>query len=473
MPRLLPDPWTPRLTDLFAPFADLWETGVRSASTQRNARTYLLGLLLPGERKSMEPIADRLPDTTVDRIQNFLTDSPWDSDLLQTRLLEVMARRFASPSGCLSLDDTAFPKQGTASVGVARQWCGSLGKIANCQVGVSLYSVQPQPHHHADLLGFSGGIRLYLPERWASSPPRREKARVPSTVEFAEKWRIGLALIDRVRRLGVPHRAILADADYGTSGELRAALRDRGEAYALGVRPRDLSVMPLSPERTSTRQRPLSAQRLASELPPSAWKKVEWGNGTKGPLVMELARVPVEVYHRDPHRADHWLIPGGEIGWLVFERRPNETKAYFLWGLDGLSIRQQAQLIRARWPIEQGYQQMKEELGLDHFEGRTWTGWHHHVTMVALAHALLMTLRAEGMGVTVGQRLPTLPRVRRWVRGQLDLPLVQTITETKDEGLRKRWLDRYLALTDSPVRLRNGRWWAPKMRRAPRAGVGA
>jgi SRSO17 transposase len=461
MPRASPDPWIPRLTRLFLPFANLWETGVRSSSTRANARTYLLGLLLPGDRKSMEPIAERIPETTVDRIQNFLTDSPWDADLLQTRLIEVLARRFASPSGCLSLDDTSFPKQGTASVGVGRQWCGSLGKNANCQVGVSLYYVRPAAlGPHSDLIGFSCGIRLYLPERWCTSAPRREKTRVPPSVAFAEKWRIGLALIDRVRRMGVPHRAVLADADYGRSGEFRAELREREEPYAVGVQPRSLVVLPLTATGVPERDRALSARRLATELPSSAWKRIRWGQGTQGPLVMELARVRVEVCHQDPHSGGHPQLPSGERGWLVFERRSNETKAYVLWGLDHLSLRQQARILRARWPIEQGYQQMKEELGLDHFEGRTWPGWHHHVTMVSLAHALLMELRAEeGRG---GRRLPTLPSVRRWVRGQMELPMVRTITEAADEGLRRRMLDRLLGLSDSVVRWRDGRWRAPR-----------
>jgi hypothetical protein len=175
---------------------------------------------------------------------------------------------------------------------------------------------------------------------------------------------------------------------------------------------------------------------------------------------MELARVRVEVCHQDPHSGGHPQLPSGERGWLVFERRSNETKAYVLWGLDHLSLRQQARILRARWPIEQGYQQMKEELGLDHFEGRTWPGWHHHVTMVSLAHALLMELRAEeGRG---GRRLPTLPSVRRWVRGQMELPMVRTITEAADEGLRRRMLDRLLGLSDSVVRWRDGRWRAPR-----------
>jgi SRSO17 transposase len=454
------DFWTPRLAEFYRPFSSLWETGVRSADTQANARSYLLGLLLPGERKSMEPIADRLPQTTVDRIQHFLTDSPWPSDLLQTRLVEVMAKRFASPQGAISLDDTSFPKQGRASVGVARQWCGSLGKSANCQVGVSLYYVLPRPSHHADLIGFSGGIRLYLPRTWSEAPHRRTKARVPTEVGFQEKWRIGLALIDRSLRLQVPHRAVLADADYGRSMEFRLALREREEPYALGIHLRSIMLMPLSANGTPTRDRPLSGQQVLAELPPSAFRPVTWGKGTKGPLRMDMARVRVQVYRGNPHRHDHPQEPTGEVGWLLLERRTNETKAYLLWGLDTLSLRQQSQLMRARWPIEQGYQQMKEELGLDHFEGRTWTGWHHHVTMVALAHAFLMTIRAEGRE---HRPLPTLPKVRKWIRSQMELPMVLVISESRDTGLRKRMLDRLLALTDSQVRLQRGKWTGPKV----------
>jgi SRSO17 transposase len=451
----LPDLWTSQLTTFFRPFASLWETGARSADTRANARSYLLGLLLPGERKSMEPIADRLPLTTVDRIQHFLTDSPWPSDLLQTRLIEVMAQRFASAQGALSLDDTSFPKQGRASVGVARQWCGSVGKSANCQVGVSLYYVLPRPARHADLIGFSCGIRLYLPQGWSEASTRRERARVPPEIEFEEKWRIGLALIDRVRRLRVSHRAVLADADYGRSLEFRHALRERGESYALGIHLRSILLMPLSPTGAPTRERPQNGQQLLAELPLTAYRTVTWGRGTKGPLRMEMARVRVQVYVGRRYRGTP-QGPTDEVGWLLLERRTNETKAYLLWGLDRLTLRQQSQLMRARWPIEQGYQQMKEELGLDHFEGRTWTGWHHHVTMVALAHAFLMTVRAKGADRR--RPLPTLPKVRKWIRAQMEFPMVTVISDSTDTGLRKRMLDRLLALTDSQVRLQGTKW---------------
>ncbi|NNN17515.1 MAG: IS701 family transposase [Thermoplasmata archaeon] len=453
----LPALWTSQLTKFFRPFASLWETGARSADTRANARSYLLGLLLPGERKSMEPIADRLPQTTVDRIQQFLTDSPWPSDLLQTRLIEVMAQRFATAQGVLSLDDTSFPKQGRASVGVARQWCGSIGKSANCQVGVSLYYVLPRPSHHADLIGFSCGMRLYLPQGWSEASTRRERARVPPEIEFEEKWRIGLALIDRARRLHVSHRAVLADADYGRSLEFRQALRARGKPYALGIHLRSILLMPLSPTGAPTRMRPQNGQQLLAELPPTAYHTVTWGRGTKGPLRMEMARVRVQVYVGRRYRGTP-QGPTDEVGWLLLERRTNETKAYLLWGLARLSLRQQSQLMRARWPIEQGYQQMKEELGLDHFEGRTWTGWHHHVTMVTLAHAFLMTVRAEG---THRRPLPTLPKVRKWIRAQMEFPMVTVISDSTDTGLRKRMLDRLLALTDSQVRLQGAKWTGP------------
>jgi SRSO17 transposase len=407
----------------------------------------------------MEPIADRLPGTTVDKIQQFLTDSPWPADLLQTRLIEVMSRRFASAQGGISLDDTSFPKQGRASVGVARQWCGSLGKSANCQVGVSLYYVLPRPSHRADLIGFSCGIRLYLPQGWSEAPRRREKARVPPEVEFQEKWRIGLALIDRVLRLRVPHRAVLADADYGRSSEFRKALRTRREPYALGIHLRSIMLMPLSSTGSPLRDRPLNGQQLLAELPPTAFRSVVWGLGTKGPLRMDMARVRVQVYCGN-RRGDHGPQgPTDERGWLLLERRTNETKAYLVWGLDGLSLRQQSQLMRTRWPIEQGYQQMKEELGLDHFEGRTWTGWHHHVTMVALAHAFLMTARSEG---AERRSLPTLPKVRKWIRAQMEYPMVTVISDSPDTALRKRLLDRLLALTDSQVRLERGEWVRPR-----------
>ena len=458
--------WDRRLTEFFEPFTDLLNIGVRAEDARRNARAYLTGLLLPGERKSMEPMARRVPGRSADQFQNFITDSPWNPDLVQRRLIAVMARRFASLRGVLSLDDTSFPKQGTASVGVGHQWCGSLGKNANCQVGVSLYYVVPDRGFHPDLTGYSLGIRLYLPSDWAQSRRRRTAARVPPYVEFAEKWRIGLALIDRARELRLPHRAVLADADYGTSHEFRAALRVRNEPYAVGVRPSQVKVRPLGSEDRPTREGPLYIRELARRLPASARRKIRWGSGTKGPLEMELARFRVEVYHQSD-RWGHPLIPTGEKAWLVLEYRPNETKAYLIWGFDGASLRSQAELLRARWPIEQQFQQMKEELGLDHFEGRTWTGWHHHVTMVALAHAFLMAMRLEE--VPPGERRPPLPKVRRWFNGRVGLALAQAASDAgADNALRNRVLDRVFAISDLPVYWRRGRWQMPSLRQYSR-----
>ena len=457
------DFWDRRLTDFFEPFTDLLDIGVRAEDARRNARAYLTGLLLPGERKSMEPMARRLPGRSADQFQNFITDSPWNPDLVQRRLIEVMGPRIATPQGVLSLDDTSFPKQGTASVGIGHQWCGSLGKNANCQVGVSLYYVAPHRGFHPDLAGYSLGIRLYLPQEWAANSRRRTAARIPPYVAFAEKWRIGLALIDRARELKVPHRAVLADADYGSRPEFRAALRARNEPYALGIQPGTIKVMPLRAGEQPARERPLLVRELIRELSPSAWRTVRWANGTKGPLTMELARLRVEVYHGNPHRADRRQEPTGEKVWLVFERRPNETKAYLIWGFDRASLRAQAELFRARWPIEQSFQQMKEELGLDHFEGRTWTGWHHHVTMVTLAHAFLMVVRLEA--VPPGERRPTLPKVRRWFNGRVGLALAQAASAAgADNALRNRVLDRVFAISDLPVYWRRGRWQMPSLR---------
>ncbi len=459
--------WDERLIHFFEPFEDLLEIGVRAEAARRNARAYLTGLLLPGERKSMEPMARRLPSRSSDQFQNFITDSPWNPDLVQRRLIEVMGARLASPRGVLSLDDTGFPKQGTASVGVGHQWCGALGKNANCQVGVSLYYVLPDSHRHADLLGYSLGLRLYLPKDWAEAPRRRIAARVPPYVEFAEKWRIGLALIDRARELNVPHRAVLADADYGTRHEFRAALRGRGEPYAVGIQLGVIKVMPIGEDERPLRGRAVYPRELAKELPDSSWRTVRWADGTKGPLRIELARIRVEVYRQNPRRHDRPLEPTGERGWLVFERRSNETKAYLIWRFDGASLRQLAELFRARWPIEQGFQQMKEELGLDHFEGRTWTGWHHHVTMVALAHAFLMAIRIEE--VPKGERRPTLPKVRRWFDGRVGLSLARAASQAgADEGLRNRVLQRVFAISDLPVYWRRGRWWMPSLQQYAR-----
>jgi hypothetical protein len=304
--------WFPDLDGWFRPFDPRFEVGARFRDTQRNARQYLAGLLLPGSRKSMDPIGNRIPEADGDRLQNFLTDSPWNAEEVQQQLAGQIAERFGVPHAVLALYDTTFPKQGSASVGVAHQWCGALGKTANCQSGVTLYYVLPFDRESREMVGFTVGARLYLPKKWIDDGPRRTKARVPPSVGYEDKPQIGLELIDRARAAGLPHRAVLADAEYGRSGEFRRALRERGESYVVGIQPHSTVV-------ARAGEGPIRVDRLIPTVSAAEWRSVVWARGTKGPMTVELVRYPVTVWHEGKATE--------EEGILLLERRSNETKA--------------------------------------------------------------------------------------------------------------------------------------------------
>ena len=447
--------WIPGVRSFFADYDDLFDVGVRSADTQDNARSYVHSLFLKGERKSMEPLARRVPDSGPDRFQNFITYSPWDWEAVQERTIALMAPLFADPWGLIALDDTAFPKQGSESVGVASQWCGTRGKTANCQVGVSAQYIQPGVLFSPDLSSFPLGMRLYLPKERAEDPAHREKCGVPPEIEFQEKWRIALGLIERVRRLQVPHLAIVADADYGRSGEFRRQLRTWDEKYVLGVQPENCQVLPLGEGWRGQQGQmltPRSCAEIARKVPPSQWQRVYWSTGADGPMYVEAIHIRAVVCEDGE--------PTDEEVWVVFERRDNETKAYLAWGVDDLTVQGHVRLIRGRWPIEQSYEQMKEELGLDHFEGRSWLGWHHHVTMVMMAYAFLMKERAQraisGKGTTKGRQLPTIPQVRIWLQVAVAIRILRMADEAPTPEERRRLLAYLFQMLDLPIRAEEG-----------------
>ena len=433
------EPWYPdfdRFFRTYVPIFDLDGTG----RTAEQARRYCRGLLGNEEVKSMQPIAERT-GTPYHQTQHFITDSPWPPEIVQLAHTKDMGRRFASPNGVLALDDEGDPKKGDASAGVARQYCGNRGKEENCQVGVCLSYVRIHPERYADMESFGMGMQLYLPQHRAEDAGHREKAHIPVEAKYEPKWAIGLRLVDRVLPLGIPHRAVVADADYGRVGDLRRALRERKEAYALGVQPTQTEVLLL--EGKGGERRKLS--EVAKELPENAWKKVVWSEGTKGKLRMEAARVRAKVC------AEGKPIEEEEV-WVVFERRTNETKAYLLWGLDELGLRAQLQLIRARWGIELWFEHGKSELGLDQFEGRTWPGWHHNATMVMLAQGFLMVLRSEGKGKD-GRPLPTLPAVKLGVQHRVVWELGRRLIEEEDRDRRERLLITFSYAMGRPPKL--------------------
>ena len=367
---------------------------------------YLAGLLQDGERKSIEPLSRRvaLPAALAGTsdpdqgLQQFVSASAWDEQALGRRYRALMAATFADPAGVFVLDDTTFPKAGTHSVGVQRQYCGALGKKANCQAAVSLHYVGGQGHVPL-------ALHLFLPESWLEAPARLDKAGVPADQRRAlTKGEIALELLDAVRaENGLPGQVVVADSGYGVSGPLRAGLAERGLHYVLGVtgemvifteEPRWLEPGPRRDGRAGGRARhrhvpaadgpkPLRLRAVAAQ---TSLRQVTWREGTKGPMASRFAWRRVWPAHG-------WTTgecAGEEPIWLLIEEQPDGTIKYAFSNLPaGTSRLRAVRLWRERWKIEQGYQQMKEELGLDHFEGRSWRGFHHHAVLVMLAFGFL------------------------------------------------------------------------------------
>ena len=363
------------------------------------AAVYVRGLLLDGERKSIEPLAARLPDGNVQALQQFIGQSPWEWDAVWERLGKRMTAEL-EPDAAWVVDDTGFPKQGSHSVGVSRQYSGTLGKTGNCQVAVSV-------HHVGEEGNAPLGWRLYLPESWAKDEQRRSDAGIPAEVTFRPKWKLALDIIDQIRGWGLADRVVLADAGYGESTEFREELEQRQLRYIVGVAPQvGVWLEPpqptlLKPMRTGRppsafhygEQRPLSAKAVAQQA--KGWKTIVWREGSRGRMKSRFWAGRIQPSHgfhegRSPLK-EVWLL----VEWPESDQEPIK---YFFCDLPAdYSLRRLVRLAKCRWKIEQDYQQLKEELGLDHYEGRSWQGWHHHVTLVMMAHAFLTleTLRSK------------------------------------------------------------------------------
>ncbi len=397
-------------------------------------------MLCPGRRKNMQSISNRM-GVDEDRIERFVRESPWEYEDVQEHLIAHISEAIRSPRAALIVDDVGLVKQGRHSVGVQRQYSGALGKIGNCQVAVDLVYASPGKERNADQRTWPLGMRLYLPKEWAEDKARRREVGVPRNFAFKTKPEIALDMIDRVLEQKVEHAVIVADAGYGDSSELRRALRERGEPYVMGITPSHLRVMepsvPLIPPGSSPQ---LGAPRRFHTYPKGtptehasdiakrvkSWRKVTWSEGTKGELTGEffLKRVRVtEHYEKLRHATD-------EVAWLLLEKRGEGLKAYLCWGLDDAPIEEIVAYAHLRWTIEQFHKEAKQLLGLDRFEGRSWKGWHHHVTVVMLAHAFISSLRAEH-----GEQGP-LPSLRM-VAGAL---VLESATQdlVKNQGFKRR-----------------------------------
>ena len=368
---------------------------------RRWAPVYLQGLLGPGERKSVEPMAARVAPGDVQQLHHFISTSPWRCEPLEEELVRAADRLVGGPDAVLVVDDTALVKQGRHSVGVARQYCGQLGKKANCQALVSLTLARSE-------VPVCVGLRLFLPQAWAEDEERRIRAGVPEAIPGRPKWQIALEELDRIRSAGGRFGAVLADADYGRVAEFRQKLSEQGLSWAVGVLPlqtvypAEVVVAPAPVPATGRRPkhpvpsvRSRSAQTVIADLPDESWRTLSWRRGTKGDLTADFAALRVRVAE-GPVIARNRRLPG-DVAWLVCERRATGERKYYLSNLpEDAPLERIAALIKGRWVCEQMHQQMKEELGLDHFEGRSWLGLHHHALLTMIAFAFLQHLRLGG-----------------------------------------------------------------------------
>jgi len=360
---------------------------------------YLSGLLLDGERKSIEPMAARLPGGNEQALQQFVNQSPWDPASVVNHLVDVMADHLRPSPGILVLDDTSLPKKGTHSVGVARQYCGALGKVANCQSVVSW-------HFAGENLHFPLAGELYLPKVWTDDSARMIKAGVPpERTAFVEKWRLALSLLDRVKGK-VPYEAITFDAGYGEIRDFLSALDERKELFvgqipeSHGFWPADVETITTSrSNRGRPRKHPVVADRRHKPFSAKQWREKLQRNGetfetVELPLQSKRTVEALAIRVRQAN-AKAYYRPGPER-WLLIERIGQDSYKYYVSNFPAdIPISRLISLAHRRWTVEQGYQQLKEELGLDHFEGRSWPGLHHHIALCFMAFCFLVLLQGD------------------------------------------------------------------------------
>ena len=375
---------------------------------------YVSGLIGPGDRKSIQPMAERLALGEYDQLHHFIADGVWDAAPVETELLVQADRLVGGSDAVLVVDDTAIPKKGTHSVGVAPQYCSALGKTANCQTLVSLTLARGE-------VPIMLALRLFLPESWTSKRARLERAGVPTEYRTARtKLEMALAEIDRIIATGVRFGCVLADAGYGMSAPFRQGLTARKLAWAVGI-PRHLKVYPADVQmirpvtpRGRPRQRIPDTLSVAAQdmLATAKWQNISWRTGTKGKLRARFAAVRVRVADGSPQRIKdktYQHVPG-EQAWLIGEHRASGEKKYYLANLPAnTDLRTLAATIKARWVCEQAHQQLKEELGLDHFEGRSWQGLHRHALMTMIAYAFLQYRRLATARRKKKNQRPTAP----------------------------------------------------------------
>jgi SRSO17 transposase len=392
----------------FAAYVDALAGVIGHADRAEPLRDYCRGLLLPGERKSVEPIAAVTAPARVSAkhqsLLHFVANAPWSDERVLSRIQELTVP-IIEGSGAIEawiIDDTGFPKKGRHSVGVARQYCGQLGKRDNCQVAVSLSLAS----HTASL---PIAWRLYLPLEWTADAARRAASGIPETVRFLSKPEIALEQIRAACAAGLPRGVVLMDAGYGANTRLREEIGALGLTYVAGIPPQTSvwppGTAPLPPLPWSGRGRrpklmrrdaehqPVSVKTLALDLPAASWQTISWREGSAGALISRFARVRVRAAHRDAWRTEprdeEWLL----IEWPEGDAEP--AKYWLATVPPDIPFERLVDLAKLRWRIERDYQELKQELGLGHYEGRGWRGFHHHATLCIAAYAFLIAERAR------------------------------------------------------------------------------
>jgi SRSO17 transposase len=358
---------------------------------------YCTGLLLPGERKSVEPMAAlTAPTRTAPKHQSllhFVANAPWSDEAVLAKIRQIVLPKIEAlgPIEAVIVDDTGFPKKGKHSVGVARQYCGQLGKQDNCQAVVSLSLA----NHHASL---PIAHRLYLPETWANDAERRKKAKVPEDVVFKTKPKIALDQLRAAHSAGLPLGTVLADAGYGNDSQFRDGVTQMGIQYAAGIQSNALmwkadAILPVAgpdgqkPSRPQLREQQISAKELALSESAEAWHMITWREHGEA-FTSRFARWRVRPVTRAEHPAEEWLM----IEWPADEAEP--TKYWLSTLPDDIGFEHLVERTKLRWRIERDYQDLKQEVGLGHYEGRGWRGLHHHITLCVAAYGFLVAERA-------------------------------------------------------------------------------
>ena len=403
----------PELAAFLEPFAPLF----RRIESRETLERYVTGLLTDLPRKNCDTIAAAVAGTSTERLQHLLTDADWKPESLdEARVRRLVAH--SPPDGVLVLDDTSFPKQGTQSVGVQRQYCGALGKRANCQVVVSAQYVADEPKARVPL-HWPIAAQLYLPESWASDAERRERAHVPEETTFQTKPQIALSLLDQAADWDVPFRFVIADAGYGDNPTFLDGLEERKRQYVcavertFGVRLPDevREAAATIPEKPKGKGRPKlprpaplhTVEAVVATQDDSAWRTITWREGTKGALRKQFLAIRVHratgggSWGKDGQRANPARVTTGEEGWLLAERpvpgEDGERKYYDANLPADVSLERLVTIAHARWVIEQFYEDAKGECGLDDYQGRRWDGLHRHLALVLLTYSFLMIQR--------------------------------------------------------------------------------